>query len=305
MANNPSDFRFAIAKETVANTTPSSAGYLVVPHADGTEIMLNSNVVTSPSVVANRASRGQRKTEYSAGGTISAQLQRSAVFDLLFESALSGTFATNVLKAGNTDTSLTVEKTMYPTGGTIYHRATGVQVSSMSLNITTGGSADVTFDLIGMDRITGTTTSTGTPTYTLPSSTLPLVGLDTAVTIGGYTADALSLNLTVSHNREAQQKLGSAYARGIGTSGIREVKLVGQFYREDLTPDTLFAKSDATVAVSFDVGATTNGYRFAGAAANVSVPQDSADASKSIVTIEFTMAYDATALTDFSITKLT
>jgi len=266
---------------------------------------LISDVITSSVQKRNRASGGARKANYRVEGSLKTQLKRDAAVDLLLESGLSGTFATNVLKAGNTDTSVTFEKKMLEGATPYYHRFTGVQVSSVSLSCEASGAAEISFGLIGMDRSTSTT-AIASSTYAATASTTNLTGLDvSAVTVAGVSADFRSLELTVEHDREAQDKFGTPSARGIGTSGFRTVKLTVTLYRADLSVDTLFAKSDTPVAVSFTIGSALNGYTFALPAATANIPQDSEDASKALVTIEFTAQYDNTALTDLQITKLT
>lgn len=305
MSISPSDTRFAIIAETVAGTTPATPTFLVFPFIQGTEPALASDVVTSEVVRANRSSEGQRKTNYRVEGGLNTQLRRAPVMDLLLQSALSGTWVTNNLNAGNTDTSFTVEKTMFAGATPFFHRFTGCQVSSMNISVSSESACDATFDIIGLDRNTATVIVTGA-TYTQPTATLPLTGLDiTNVTVAGLTAVCRSIDFTVEHEREAHDQLGSASALRVQTGGIRKVMATMTFYRTDLSPDTLLAKSDAPVAVAFNLGTGTNGYRVEMPAANYNIPQDEVDGSKQLFTVEFVASFDGVLGTDLRISRLT
>lgn len=305
MSINPSDFRYAIVKEVTAGTTPATPTFLVFPFESSTQLDLTHDSVTSPLVRSSRASDGMRKVNFRVEGSLKGQLFRSTVIDTLLESSLSGAFATNVLKASNVDTNFTVEKTFYNGATAYYHRFTGCQVSKFGLTAGTDTNAEITFDVLGLDR-TNATTAIASSTYTQPSNTLRLAGID----LNGVTVDGLSnvactsIELSVEHEREAQGQMGATSAFAIGTGGIRKVTLTMKVYRIDLSPDTLMAKSDTPIAVSFKIGTAAEGWQFDIPAANYEAPKDEIDNSKDLVNLTFTAKYDNTAGTDLIITKL-
>lgn len=302
---NPSDTTYAIIKEAVAGTTPATPAFIPFDYIAGDAPSFSAEMVSSNVQKASRASAGARKAGFSVGGGLRTHFRRGNHIDLMLESALSGTYSANVLKASNVDTNFTIEKRMLEGATPYFHRFTGCQVSDMTLSCEASGNAEIAFGVIGMNRTTATTIVTGA-TYPVVANSTNLMGLDvSAFTVAGLTADFRSLELSVSHNREAQDKFGSASARAIGTSGFRTVTLRASFYRTDLSADTLLATSDAPIAVSFTIGSGVNGYTFSLPAANYSVPQDAEDASKALIEVEFTAAYDNTAGTDLVITKLT
>jgi hypothetical protein len=304
MAINPSDIQWAIIKETAAGTTPASPTFLTVPYIPGDQLNYSADMVSSNVLQASRASDGARKAGFKVEGGIKTHFRRANFMDLLLESALSGAFATNVLKAGATDTSISFEKKWLDGATPYYHRFTGCQVADMNLTCDASGNAEISFGVIGMGRSTATT-AIASSTYTGPGAGTNLMGMDVgSFTVAGLTATFRSLELSVSHNREAQDQFGSAAARAVGTSGFRTVTLKATFYRNDLSADTLLATSDTPVAVSFSIGSTGTGYTFTLPAANYTVPMDADDASKALIEVTFTAKYDTTAATDFSITKL-
>lgn len=301
---NPSDISWALIKEVTPNTTPASPAFLKIDHIEG-DLQYNADFIESQVVKANRASAGGRKVGFKDEGSLKVHLHRDAAIDALLESALSGTFTSNTLKAGSTDTSLTIEKKLLASDASaLYRRYTGCQVSKFALSCEASGNAEVTFDILGMAASTGTAILTSA-TYANASTTTKLTGLD----IGTFTIAGLSspevrkVELSVEQNREAHDKFGSASARAIGTSGNHKVRLSVEFYRADWSPETLFANSDTAVAVSFSIGTLTNGYTFTLPAAVPMMPQMASDGSKELVKLEFAGSYDGTALTDISVTR--
>lgn len=301
---NPSDTTFSIIKETVSGTTPATPAFTSFPYIPGDAPEFTAELVTSNVLEASRASAGARKAGFMVGGGLKTHFRRGGHVEGLLESALSGTWTANVLKGGTTDSSYTIERKMLEGGTPYYHRFTGVQVKDMTLTCEASGNAEISFGLIGMDRSTATTIVTGATYPTLADATR-LMGLDvSSFTVAGLTATFRSLELTVSHNREAQDQFGQAAARGIGTSGFREVRLKATFYRTDLSADTLLAKSDAPVAVSFTIGSGANGFTVSLPSCNYNVPRDADDGSKALIELEFVAKIDTTLGSDISITRL-
>lgn len=301
---NPSDNTYAIVKETEEGQVPASPAWLSLPHIPGTMPELTAQNLTSPTLQASRASAGSRKTGYSVGGGLAVHFRRHTAIDVLLASALSGAWSGNILKAGNTDSSFTIQKSMKNGEGTTdYKRWYGNQVANFSLSCSATGVAEASFDVLGMGQDASNAIVTGATAGTVTSG-IPLVGLDvTAVTIAGVTGTFNNLELTVGHEREAQDQFGTASARGVGTSGFRTTTLVLRMYRDSID-QTAAIEGDETVAVSFTIGSGANGYRVTLPAANCDVPKDVEDASKGLIELTFTAAGDATLGTDIQIEKL-
>lgn len=306
---NPSDIQFAIIKEAVAGTFPASGALLKIDHVPGNSPSYTSDMIDSPVVSTARASGGSRKTNYRVEGSLKTHLSRDAATELLLQSALSGLWveaggvgdAGDVLKAGDTDTSFSIEKKVNGTPA-LYSRYSGNQVSKFSLTVDASGNAEASFDVLGMGRVTSTTASA--LTYSNASANLKLAGPDVNnITVGGLSGlQFRTLELSVEQNREARDAFGSTSAIGIGTSGNRKVTLSATFYRTDFSPESVLA-GDGTVPVSFTIGLGAESFTFTIPAANASIPQDEEDGSKYMVKVEFTAKRDNTAGTDFMITR--
>lgn len=300
---DPSLHSVALVAEVTAGTIPATPAFQAFPFIPGTMPMLTADQLTSQVLKANRASGGSRKVNYGVKGGLKTHFRRDSAMNILLASGSSGTWTGGTLKAGRVDSSFAVEKIMSDGTNNTYHRFVGNQVAKYTLDCQASGNAEFSCDLLGMDRQTSTT-AIASSTYTASTGT-QFAGADIGtVSIAGLTAQYRSLTLEVSHNRELRDTFGQTSALGVGTSGFRTVTLKLQFYRTDLSADTLLAKADTPIAVSFSAGTTGNGYSFTLPAANYDVPNDIDDQSKALIEVNFVGSYDNTSGTDLSIVQL-
>ena len=307
---NSSDISFAITKETVAGTTPVTGAWLKIDHVPGTSPMFTTDSIESPVKTAKRASAGNRKTNPRAEGGLKTHLCRDAAIELLMQSACSGVWTEagdtgegdDILKAGDADTSLSIEKKL--TGAaSLFTRFTGCQVTKMTLTVDASSNAEISFDILGMGRVTAQAPTA--LTYSDASNKLKLAGEDVnTVSIGSMTGLTFrSLELTVEQTRETKDRFGSASAFGVGASGNRKVTLKLTFYREDFQPETVLA-GNVAVPVSFTIGGDNEGFKFDLPLATASIPADVEDGAKVLVDVEFMAKYSNAAGTDFQIIRL-
>lgn len=302
---SPSDRSFAIIAETTPGTLPGSGTLLPFDQIPGTRPSFSADQLTSPSMSRLRASRGSRRNNFRVEGGLRGHFARGAAIELLLESALSGAWASDNLKAAASDRSFSIEEKLIEGAGSLYQRFLGCQVARFGLECSYDGNAEASFDILGMTRQTATAATA--LTYGSSPSTLQLAGADvSAVTIAGLTGstapDFVSLSLNVTHNREAQGGFGSTSARGIGTAGARAVTLGLRFYREDFAPETVIG--DTPLDVQFTIGSAANGFTFRLPRAFGSIPVDTDDGSKALVDVTFTASFDATLGTDLQIARL-
>lgn len=302
---NTSDTTYAIIAEVVPGTVPATPAFQRVDYVQGSQPTFTSDFVNSQVVRSNRAAAAGRKTNFRVEGSLQVEFCRDAAVELLLQSALSGTWTTNVLKGAATDTSLTIEERMVePPSTVLFKRHTGCQVSSFALSVTAEGMSEATFDIIGMGRTMAETIVTGA-TYTGPGSAQKLTGLDlTSVSVAGLTGlVATGARLTVSHDRSALTQFGTAQARGIATQGLRTVTLELDVYRGDNALETVLT-SDTPIAVSFTIGAGANGYTILLPAAVPALPSDDNGGPAVMTTLAFTGSLDSVTGTDVQITRL-
>lgn len=302
---SPSDRSFAIIRETTPGVLPGTGTLNRLDYIAGSMPYFTADQISSQTVSQSRASAGTRRVNLRVEGSLRAHLHRDPAIDLLLESALGGTFAANALNAGAADQSLAIEQRLPEGAGVLFQRFLGCQVSGMALEVSYDGNAEVGFDLVGMSRQTAT--SATTLTYAGPATTAKLTGLDVSgITVGALSVpngDFVSLALSCRHTKEPQGGFGSASARGVGTSGFREVTLSLRFYRANFDPEAVL--TDTGHNVQFQIGSGADGYVFRLPRAFPSIPRDEDEGSSALVVVDFRAAWDSVLNTDFRITRTT
>lgn len=300
MAINNGDTRIAIVAETTKGVTPATPAFLVVDHLPGSKIAEAGDTSSSNTRKAGRTSSGQVVSGRRAEGSLQCEFKRDAAIELLLESALCGTWATNTLKGGKTDKSFTVEQTFYDGATPHTRRATGVQ-AAFSLECEFNGFATATFELLGLG-IEHEATAVAGSTYAA-ASTKPFIRGEkvTNVNIGGLSGIVpTKLSLSVMPEREAKGGFGSASASFIGT-GKKQVEGSLTFLASDLAGMNL---TGTNIVIGFQMESGLNGYSFSIPVAAVGIVSDNEDGTALEIEVPFVADLDATAQTDIVITRL-
>lgn len=308
MAINPSDTEFAIVKEAVAGSTPATPAFLRLETIVGSNLNATADPIVSSTRRKGRTNAGQRLVNPRVEGTLNTEFtSNDEATELLLASALSGVWADGELKAGTTESDFTVERKWIDGATSMFTRYFGCQVSEFALNAEFGGIVTANWTILGRGRATPSTDAISGATYADASTDAKFAGPDVKnITIEGLgEVDYSTLALTITQERATQGKLGSAFARGIGTAG-KTIELVATLYRKDFGPENLIQNGieNPAVAISFDVDFNGEGYRFTIPAAQPSFPEDSEDGPNQMVTVTFSPLGDATTGTDIIIQKL-
>lgn len=302
--SNSADTTYGLITETVPGTIPATPTIRALSLLDGgATLNFGMTTLNSETLRANRAVSGMRKVAGTSNGSANMEFCRDTTIEDFLAASLSGTYASNVLKAGNTDRTFTIEKTMTEGATKLYKRFSNMMVSKFGLTVEATGKAQASVEFVGGKFSHSTAALTGAVPAT-PTRGYELAGLDVGtITIAGVTATYLSLELAIDQGREAQFALGQRDAVGVGTSGNRTVTLTVKAYRKDLQWETLFIGDDP-VSVSLQLGAGVNGYKFEFAKMVGSVPTDEISSASNIVTVTLTATLDATSGTDATVTLL-
>jgi hypothetical protein len=309
MSISPSDTEFGIVKEAVAGTTPATPVFKRLETIVGSNLNATADSIVSQTRRKGRTNAGQRLVNPRVEGTLNTEFTADdAATELLMESAFSGVFDEDgELKAGTTETNLTIERRWVDGVNSFYSRYFGCQVSEFALAAEFGGIVTANFTVLGRGRATPATTAIAGSTYLDASTGTKFAGPDVKnIVIEGLGAvDYSTLNLTVSQERATQGKLGSAFARGIGTSG-KSIELVVELYRVDFGPENLIQNGieNPAVSISFDIIFDDAGYRITIPAAQPSFPEDNEDGANQMVSITFVPQGDSVTGTDIIVQKL-
>lgn len=306
---NPSDVTYYLVPETTAGTVPASGNRFEIPSAADLNLpAFTANEIASNTKRPGRAGNGMRRGMVTGTGSVETRLQSAPVINTLMESALSGKFTgtgTKTLKAGLTDSTFTILSLLQggAAGAALMEAASGTMASSMKISATQGGEVNVAFDYLATVQTQLTSDSTLTVSA-VPSTAYEYAGADvSAVTVAGNSAIQFTeLGLDVTQDRVARGKLGTNQPIGIGTNGVRTVKLTLKAYRESFAVDALL--TGLAQSFSFSIGTAGNGYSFSIPAGYASIPTTEFDSESAFVNIEVTAAYDATQGTDLVVTQL-
>ena len=192
--------------ETTFGTTPSSPGFTPIRHT-GTTLGLSKDAVESEELREDRQVAHFRHGNKSVTGDINFELSYGGL-DALLEATLCGTWATNVLKAGTTRRSYTVERHHQDIGK--YLRSTGCQFNTMSLSVAPNSMVTGSFGIIGSGFSTSGS-ALGSATYSAESTTAPFDSFSGSITEGGSAiAIITALELNIDNGMEALYVVGSA-----------------------------------------------------------------------------------------------
>ena len=204
--------------ESTFGTTPSSPGFTPIRHT-GTTLGLSKDAVESEELREDRQVAHFRHGNKSVTGDINFELSYGGLDELL-EATLCGSWATNVLKAGVTRRSYTVER--HHTDISKFLRSTGCQFNTMSLSVAPNSMVTGSFGIIGAG-FTSSSSALGSATYSAETTTAPFDSFSGSITEGGSAiAIITALELNVDNGMEALYVVGSAdtLLPSIGKSSI-------------------------------------------------------------------------------------
>lgn len=295
-----SDITSSIIAETVFGVTPTATAtrYELPLGADAALLTAAATTIASPTKRPNRASNGSRRGMVNPEGSLDIRFQRHAFMDILLQSALSGTFATNVLKAGTTDSSFSI---IHKLASDMYKTYAGNMVNGFSISTTGNDEVSSSWNLMGAS-VTNDATDNALAVTAITGTTEFLASEVQSITVAGQTLSIAELTFETTLDRTRRPVLGSNTGLAFGVNGVRDTTITVRAYRESLSIDS--AITGLAQPVSFDIGATGGGYRFQAPAAYGDIPVDSISDGSAFVTITFKAGYDATAGTDLVVTKL-
>ena len=145
--------------ETTYGTTPSTPSFSPLPHT-GTTLAITKDAVESEKLRGDRQVEDFRHGNKTVGGDITAELEYGA-FDDFLEAALCGTWAADVLKAGTTRRSFSIQRKFADLATPEFHTYKGCEINTLSLSVSPNAMVGTTFGIIGKDLTLGTAAIAG------------------------------------------------------------------------------------------------------------------------------------------------
>lgn len=209
MANiaNGAQHSMAYVAEVTYGTTPASPSFTPLSHT-GTTLAITKDGIESEKLRGDRQVEDFRHGNKSVSGDISSELEYAA-FDDVLEAVMCGTWATDVLKAGVTRRSFTIERKFADLDTPEWHRHTGCEFNTIGLSVSPNAMVTATFGVVGQDLSIGTSALSGA-TYAADSTNKPFDSFTGSIQEGGSTiATVTALELNLENGIEPLFAIGS------------------------------------------------------------------------------------------------
>ena len=198
--------RLAAIAEVTYGTTPATPAFATLRH-NSCNIGLSKDAVESEEIRGDRQITCFRHGNKSVGGDIEGELVYGE-YDDLIQAALCGAWNTDVLKAGTTRRSFTIERTFQDI--TQYVRYTGCEVNSMNISLSPNSMVSVSFGFVGKDQSIAQT-AIASSTYSALTDTCQFDSFTATINEGGSAiALVTEANITLENGIEPQFVVGSA-----------------------------------------------------------------------------------------------
>lgn len=252
--------RVAIISESVFGVTPDEPAYTLMRPTRST---LRGNITKGKSAefTTDRNTRGDFMTAKGGGGRIEGELHHGSWSHLL-ESAFCKSWATNVLKTGQTAKSCSIEETYELGKRDEYDRFVGCMVDVFDLTMAANDTIKVGFDIMARELISGTT-PVADSTYPAATSTRPPATTESisAVTWGGLTSGVaplvISFSLKIANNLRKRPVWDDARSINFGM-GMADVTGEVECYFDDYRLyQEIYTQSTASLSFKFGTGTNT------------------------------------------------
>ena len=286
--------------ESTFGTTP--AGNLTNLPFTTHSLNLTKDRVAGNDIQADRMPRVDRHGNRQVGGDIVVDL-RDGDYDVLLESAMLNTWATNVLKVGVAPKFFSVED--YAADIDQARLFTGCSVSTMAISLAPNQMVATTFSLVGKDM----TISATEKTQDAASGAQPFDAYSGDIGIGNVggasnVAIVTSLDFTINNSYAPTFVIGDDSAPSL-EFGRAEVEGTLTAYFEDATLINRFLNETETeIEVSVNDPTGANAYTFQFPKVKINSADVGVDGPTSrMISMSFVALYDATEATNLKITR--
>ena len=286
--------------EATFGTTPAGS-FANLPFSTHS-LNLTKDILAGTDIQADRMSRVNRQGNRQVGGDIVVDL-RDGDYDLLLESAMLNTFATNVLKVGVAPKFFSIED--YAADIDQARLFTGMSVSTMGISLAPNQMVTTTFGMVGKDM----TMSATEKTQTAASGAAPFDAYSGDISIGNVGApsavaivtaldftlnNAYAPTFVIGDDSAPSLEYGRAEVEGTMTAYFEDAALINRFLNE----------TETAIQVSVDDPTGANAYTFDFPRVKINSADVGVDGPTSrMVNMSFVALFDSTEATNLKITR--
>lgn len=286
--------------ESTFGTTPAG-NFTNLPFSTHS-LNLTKDRVAGNDIQADRMPRVDRHGNRQSGGDIVVDL-RKGDYDVLLESAMLNTWATDVLKVGTTPKYLTIED--YAADIDQARLFPGQTVSTMAVSIAPNQMVTATFGMVGKDMTIGQTEKTqdaasGNAPFDAYSGDLAIGNVGASSSVAIVTGVDFTLNnsfsptFVVGDDSAPCLEFERAEIEGNITAYWEDAALINRFINE----------TETELSVSVDDPTGTNTYTFLFPRIKINSADVGVDGPNSrVINMSFVALYDSTEETNLKITR--
>jgi len=289
--------------ETTYGTTPSTPAFSPLPHT-GTTLNVSKDAVESEKLRGDRQVEDFRHGNKTVGGEISCELEYQA-FDDIIEAALCGTWNSDVLKAGTTRRSFTLQRKFADLATAEFHTYKGCEINSMAISVSPNAMVGCTFGVVGQDLSIATSAITGS-TFGSDVGETPFDSFTGSISEGGSSiATVTSIEFTLENGIEPLFSVGSQTTSrpAIGRSRVTGT-LTTYFESKTLYEKFLNETSSSITLTLADLDGNEYEFDFSNVKYNSGQPDVSGEGAITIA-MDFVALYDGTDQSQIKITRTT
>lgn len=244
--------------ESSYGVTPSNPVFDYIRHT-GTTLGLTKEGLQSEELRDDRQISDFRHGARQVGGDISIELSYGS-FDKILEALLGGTWTTDVLKAGTTRRSFTLERFFGDilSADKPYHRFTGVEFNTLQLQINANAMVTGTIGVVGKDMATATAIVAGA-TYNAVSTTSPLDSFTGTLNEAGTPIAVITeIQLNLDNGLDPRFVVGSktTLRPSIGRSNVSGT--ITAYFENSLLLDKFINETESSILFNLPDGAGNN-----------------------------------------------
>lgn len=289
--------------ETTYGTTPSTPSFSPLPHT-GTTLNVSKDAVESEKLRGDRQVEDFRHGNKTVGGEITCELEYEA-FDDLIEAALCGTWTANILKAGTTRRSFTLQRKFADLDTPEFHTYTGCEINSMALSVSPNAMVGCTFGVVGKDLGLATSSITGS-TFGSDVGNTPFDSFTGSISEGGSSiATVTSIEFTLENGIEPLFSVGSQVTSRPSIGRSRVTGTLTTYFDSKALYEKFINETSSSITLTLtDLDGNNYEFDFSNVKYNSGQPDVSGEGAVTIA-MDFVALFDSTDSSQVVITRST
>jgi len=197
--------RLAYIAEATYGTTPATPAFKIL-NPTKHNIGLEKESFQSATIRSDRQIVDAQHGVRNVTGDIGFEFRHTSLDDML-EAVMMGAWASDVLKAGTTRRSFTIERYFADIGR--YRRATGCEVNTLKLDCPASGIATGSFGIVGSNDV-GAASAIASSTYADDPNEVVMDTITGAITVNGAAVATLTqISLSLENGIENKPVIGT------------------------------------------------------------------------------------------------